>query len=60
VFPDMDTGKAAALSDLSTKLSGGSSWANGDTTLGKFASGWTSGPNAAYNTNAANNYSRLT
>jgi len=56
----MDTGKAAALSDLSTKLSGGSSWANGDTTLGKFASGWTSGPNAAYNTNAANNYSRLT
>lgn len=42
VFPDMATGKAATVADVKTKLAGGSSWATPDTTLGKFASGWTS------------------
>ena len=42
VFPDMQTGMAAARADLQAKLTGGSSWATGDTTLAKFASGWTS------------------
>jgi hypothetical protein len=30
------------MSDLQTKLSGGSSWATPDTTLANFASGWVS------------------
>lgn len=41
VFPDMETGKAATMADLKTKLSGGSSWVTPETTLGQFATGWT-------------------
>ena len=60
VFPDMETGMGATQSDLQTKLSGGSSWVTPNTTLGQFASGWTSGPRAAFNKNAAANYARIT
>ena len=60
VFPDMQTGVQASMSDLQTKLNGGSSWATPDTTLAKFASGWVSWPNAPLNQNAVNNYVKFT
>ena len=37
VFPTMDTGYAAMLKDVEGKINGSSSWANGNTTLAKFA-----------------------
>lgn len=42
VFPSMESGMQAARADLQAKLSGGSTWANSNTTLAQFASGWTS------------------
>ena len=55
----MKTGLEAMTADVNTKLNGGSYWVTGTTTLGQLASGWTSGPNAPYNKNAAANYARI-
>ena len=60
VFPDMNTGMNAMLKDLQWKISGGSSWANWETTLGKLASGWVSWPNAPLNSAAVAAYVKAT
>lgn len=60
VFPNMVVGGNASAKDLTSKLSGWSSWVTPATTLAQFASGWTSGPNAPLNTGAVNNYVTLT
>lgn len=60
VFPDMNTGNFAMMKDLTKKLSWGSSWVTPTTTLGQFATGWTSWPNAPINQNSVNNYVSLT
>ncbi len=60
VFPDMKTGVGATTTDISSKLSGWSSWVTPNTTLAQFASWWTSWPNAPLNQWAIANYSKLT
>lgn len=60
VFPDMQTGVNASISDLQSKLSWWSSWVTPNTTLAQFATGWVSWPNAPMNQAAVNNYISLT
>lgn len=60
VFPNMLVGWNASAKDITSKLSGGSSWVTPATTLAQFASGWTSWPKAPLNTWAVNNYVSFT
>jgi len=56
----MVSGMKATNADITSKLSGWSSWVRPETTLAEFASGWTSWPNAPLNTGAVKNYVKLT
>lgn len=60
VFPDMNTGLRAIQSDLTSKLSGKSTWATPQTSLAQFASGWTVWPNKPLNQWAVNNFVTFT
>jgi hypothetical protein len=48
VFPTMEQGLKALTEDIKAKQSWKSSWANWNTDLSTFASGWTSWPNAKW------------